>query len=528
MKRFVHTVFIRARKDNRIVYGLVAAVAVAAVGAALVAMGGAATFVTAFEAESGARSGAATLVQSPAGASGNTVRFGGTTTPSSGFVTRNGKDLMLDGQVYKFVGYNYFGLTGCADGTPDSQATVDRYFSGLRPVSTTRVWAFQPQGMTGIDRVVASAERYNQKVIFAMADGAQYCGDTGYNASFYQSGFRGNYFNWVQQVVSRHKNSKAILAWETMNEPCHTGAGGVTRDVMRRFFDDTAAHIKTHDPNHLVFTGSLAEYDCGGALSDFAYVHGGPNIDGGSLHEYDYLSVGQRGASSHWNAVRPALHGINKVAYVGEVGVGPDGGCLSDSEMSSAHKQKLDGYMNAGASGVLVWGFDDNRVCGIYSGRQITFGSQTESMFKSYAILGSPTTPPSPPPPPPPPGTAGSQNDSVFGYTGTWQSSTGTGKYQDDDHYSSTAGSYYTYQFSGTQVKLYGAVASHHGIAAVSIDGGAETNIDFYNANRAEQQLLYTSPVLSNGTHTIKVRVTGNKNASSSDLVVTADRIDVL
>jgi hypothetical protein len=108
------------------------------------------------------------------------------------------------------------------------------------------------------------------------------------------------------------------------------------------------------------------------------------------------------------------------------------------------------------------------------------------------------------------------------------KTSTGSGKYQDDDHYSSTTGSYYTYQFSGTQAKLYGAVASHHGIAGVSIDGGGETNVDFYNANRTEQQLLYTSPVLTSGTHTIKVRVTGNKNAASSDTVVTADRIDVL
>jgi mannan endo-1,4-beta-mannosidase len=274
--------------------------------------------------------------------------------------------------------------------------------------------------MTGIDRVVASAEKYNQKVIFALADGAQYCGDTGYNASFYQSGYRGAYFSWVQQVVSRHKDSPAILGWETMNEPCHSGAGGVSAQNMHDFFENTAAHIKTYDPNHLVFSGSLAEYDCGGALSDFAYVHSGSHVDGGSLHEYDYLSVGQGGASSHWNNVRSALQGSNKVAYVGETGVGPDGGCLSDSAMASAYKAKLDGYMNASASGVLVWGFDDSLVCGIYSGRQITFGSQTESMFKSYVIPGFSTPSPTPTPPPPP-GTTGSQNDTIFSYTGTWQ-----------------------------------------------------------------------------------------------------------
>jgi len=309
------------------------------------------------------------------------------TVARSGFVGRNGKDLTLDGKEFKFVGYNNFALTGCAHGAM-SAADMDKYFASLRPTSVTRTWAFKPLGLDGVKNAVASAERNNQKLILALGDGAQYCNDTGYNAGFYQSGYKGAYLNWVNQVVAAVKDSPAVMAYETMNEPCHTGAGGVTKEIMRNFFDGTAAAIKANDKNHLVFTGSLAEYDCGGALSDFAYVHGGANIDGGSLHEYDYLSVGQKGVSSHWNAVRPALHGIDKVAYVGEVGVGPEGSCLADAEMASAHKAKLDGYMNAGASGVLVWGFDDsaNKACGLYSGRQITYGSATAAMFKNFTI----------------------------------------------------------------------------------------------------------------------------------------------
>jgi hypothetical protein len=132
MKHLPSTAFSRLRENNRIAYGCAVAIVIGFVGLALVRLGGAATFVVASEAESGSLSGAATTVQNPSGASGNTVKFGGTTPAPSGFVTRNGKDLMLGGSVYKFVGYNYFGLTGCADGTPDSQATVDRYFSGLR------------------------------------------------------------------------------------------------------------------------------------------------------------------------------------------------------------------------------------------------------------------------------------------------------------------------------------------------------------------------------------------------------------
>jgi hypothetical protein len=43
------------------------------------------------------------------------------------------------------------------------------------------------------------------------------------------------------------------------------------------------------------------------------------------------------------------------------------------------------------------------------------------------------------------------------------------------------------------------AKAPNHGIGAVSIDGGAESDIDYYQANRQEQVLCYTSPALAAG-----------------------------
>ncbi|MFC5471515.1 glycosyl hydrolase [Cohnella suwonensis] len=112
-----------------------------------------------------------------------------------------------------------------------------------------------------------------------------------------------------------------------------------------------------------------------------------------------------------------------------------------------------------------------------------------------------------------------------FEYSGTWSTSTGVDKYNNDDHYSLTTGSYYQVQFSGTNIAVYASKASHHGIAGISIDGGAETDVDFYAAVRADNTLIWTSPALSSGTHTIKVRVKGTKNVSSSGYVVVADRV---
>jgi hypothetical protein len=114
-----------------------------------------------------------------------------------------------------------------------------------------------------------------------------------------------------------------------------------------------------------------------------------------------------------------------------------------------------------------------------------------------------------------------------FEFVGTWATSTGTGKYNGDDHYTNTTGSYYQVRFNGTSVSIYAAKASHHGIAGVSIDGGAEVNVDYYAATRAENVLLWTSPTLTAGNHIIKVRATGTKNASSTGTYIAADRIDV-
>jgi beta-glucanase (GH16 family) len=115
-----------------------------------------------------------------------------------------------------------------------------------------------------------------------------------------------------------------------------------------------------------------------------------------------------------------------------------------------------------------------------------------------------------------------------FNYNTTWSywGSEANAFYR-DNHWSSVANNYVQVQFSGTQIDFYGAKASSHGIAAVSIDGGAETLVDYYAPTRTDKALVYTSPVLASGTHTLKVRVTGTKNAGSSGYAVTADRADV-
>jgi hypothetical protein len=152
---------------------------------------------------------------------------------------------------------------------------------------------------------------------------------------------------------------------------------------------------------------------------------------------------------------------------------------------------------------------------------------------KGDTTTPSPPSSPSPPSPPSSPSVTSINDNSIgtslsqFSYSGSWLAATGTGKFQGDDHYSNTAGSSYTVRFAGTQARLYAATAPWHGKAGVSLDGGAETTIDLYSSAKADQVLVYTSPVLASATHTLSVRVLGTRNASSTDTYITGDRVDV-
>jgi O-glycosyl hydrolase len=115
-----------------------------------------------------------------------------------------------------------------------------------------------------------------------------------------------------------------------------------------------------------------------------------------------------------------------------------------------------------------------------------------------------------------------------FEYVGSWDYGSQTGAYNNDNHWNSDADDYYQIRFFGTRIEVYAATASNHGIAAHSIDGGSETIVDYYTSSRVEQALVYSSPVLAQGSHILKVRVTGTQNSNSSGASIPADMVRVI
>ncbi|WP_045744926.1 glycoside hydrolase family 43 protein [Actinoplanes rectilineatus] len=113
--------------------------------------------------------------------------------------------------------------------------------------------------------------------------------------------------------------------------------------------------------------------------------------------------------------------------------------------------------------------------------------------------------------------------------TGSWSSGTGCGVqcFWGDDHWSAATGATATLTFTGTQLGLLSVRDTGNGIAAISVDGGAETSVDFYGAIRVGEALTYLTPKLAYGTHTVRVRVTGTKSSASAGTVVSLDRAEI-
>ncbi|MHB8962727.1 MAG: alpha-L-fucosidase [Saccharofermentanales bacterium] len=101
---------------------------------------------------------------------------------------------------------------------------------------------------------------------------------------------------------------------------------------------------------------------------------------------------------------------------------------------------------------------------------------------------------------------------SMFDYGGRgWQNGT------DGHHYSNIPNDSATMDFSGTQIMLSGYKDTMHGIMAVSVDGGPETDVDMYSALRTASMTVYSSPLLRPGNHRIRIRITGSKNSRSTN-----------
>ncbi len=115
------------------------------------------------------------------------------------------------------------------------------------------------------------------------------------SASFYRDNDAQNYYQKVISAVvlrvntvngMRYTDDSTIMAWQLANEP-RPGSDGEGRPffpVYKNWLADTAAFIKSLDPNHLVSTGSEGSMGTLGDIDLYIDAHIDPNIDYLTFH----------------------------------------------------------------------------------------------------------------------------------------------------------------------------------------------------------------------------------------------------
>ncbi len=111
-------------------------------------------------------------------------------------------------------------------------------------------------------------------------------------------------------------------------------------------------------------------------------------------------------------------------------------------------------------------------------------------------------------------------------YSGYWSQGSNSNFYQSTETYSNSANAYCQYTFTGTGITWYGEKNNSIGIAQVYIDGVLDQSVDGYSATSLYQQTLYTKTGLTQASHTIKIVVTGTKNASASGVYEQIDALE--
>lgn len=116
-----------------------------------------------------------------------------------------------------------------------------------------------------------------------------------------------------------------------------------------------------------------------------------------------------------------------------------------------------------------------------------------------------------------------------FQYGANWGETTGVpDMYDGTANWSYTPGSTAVFHFTGNQVALHAVKDVDQGEMDISVDGSAPVTIDDYSPTRDASGVVWTSPTLAEGTHTLTITCTGTHDASSSGNNIALDSVDIM
>lgn len=307
--------------------------------------------------------------------------------PPSGFVSAEGTELRLDGEAYRFLGFNVYGLANdetifacgpSADNGRYPPEYLDTLFSTLSSdgVNALRFWAFQSftnggTDFSSFDRVIDYAKQYDVKLIPVLENHWEDCTEEDIegeekSSEWYAAGYRqpyGNYAlsyrNYVERVITRYKDEPIILMWQLMNE-----AESDDADALYNFTTDVSGLIKSIDQNHLVSIGTLGTGQAGTANENFVRLHALDTIDVVEAHDYSHQDEPwPSGGSNSINRAFNVAQALDKPFFIGESGISVDSDTTME-ERAELFEAKIVAAFERGVAGYLIWEWEEGCTSG--------------------------------------------------------------------------------------------------------------------------------------------------------------------
>ena len=321
------------------------------------------------------------------------------------FVTRSGTKFYLNGNEFKFVGFNMFDAAAtdrykCAWWPRFTDSELDSTLKYMRQTSgatVLRFWAFQTytksgQDWSGMDRVIRIAKQNGFKVLPVLDNGPASCtGNTSMekwqyqNDSWYVTGYKVkfgtdalSYRDYVKAIVTKYKDEPTIFGWVMMNEANTGKRNSFGKTVLMDFTKDVGGLIKSIDTKHLVTVGTQSNGATAASGTDFVDVY--------SLSQVDFTSASERGywvgkendplpgsadgktlpSVSSYDCLKTyqskvacslanSIQVVKKPFVIMEAGVKVDNNPTSRQTRSQVMKNKMNAMFNNGASGYMLW-----------------------------------------------------------------------------------------------------------------------------------------------------------------------------
>ena len=505
----------------------------------------------------------------------------GTNNHYLGWGTRAEVDSVLEsaaGSGYNVVRGILHSVKGSTDGTTKRHvwnpgSTADSSNMGVHGTylaywdTARNTYSFNDSDVNGLGRwdyVIYKAGRLGLRLNIAMLDFWQWAGGSqqvnawyldGYDAAgdprrytfFYQDPRTKQFYkDWTAHVLNRvnpltgirYKDDPTIFAWDLMNEPEVSSVG-----LAQSWMQEMAAHLKAHGARQLVGSGSEGFYDGRAGSDPDTEPVAAPAVDFQTWHVYPtYHNIPPSGVTeliarhcaSARRAQKPVL--LQEFAY-------PAATASERQSRAELYRTWLAAvHANGDCAGWLYWRLegkvkpqptrphpqDDTADPSTFvwppdNGEGFGINGETDPAYEVFAAEAAKAR-------------AVVVDDAVAGaggwtYSDGWTHCTNCDEtappvtfHDRSQSWSAVTGRTATLSFTGVQISYHGVTASHHGIVAVSIDDGPETMIDLYRTTKTGDVLLWTSPIMPRGSHTLRIRVTGTRNPASTGTGVTLDR----